>query len=57
MGFFCAIYTNKRGVLKMDFLGILVEGNILATFVNMFTVVFALDFILGFVYILRGMIK
>ncbi len=41
----------------MDFLGILVEGNILATFVNMFTVVFALDFILGFVYILRGMIK
>lgn len=37
----------------MDVLKVLVEGDMLATFVNLFTVVFALDFISMLSQILR----
>lgn len=38
----------------MDIIGILVEGNNLATIVNMFTVAISLDFIGTFVQGIRG---
>lgn len=37
----------------MDVLNILVSGDLLATFVNTFTVVVVLDFISGFVQVLK----
>lgn len=37
----------------MDVLKVLVEGDMLATFVNMFTVVIALDFVSMFAQVLR----
>lgn len=37
----------------MDFIGLLVKGDMLATIVNVITVVITLDFISNFAYILR----
>ena len=42
-----------KGGMVMDVLNILVSGDLLATFVNMFTVVVVLDFISGFVQVLK----
>ena len=42
-----------KGGVVMDVLNILVSGDLLATFVNMFTVVVILDFISNFVQVLK----
>lgn len=38
----------------MDFLGVIVQGDLISTFTNMFCVVFALDFISNLAFILKG---
>lgn len=37
----------------MDIIGVYVAGDMIATFVNMFTVVIALDFVCNFAQLLR----
>ena len=41
----------------MDIFNLAVQGDLLSTFVNMFYVVFALDFVTGLVYIIKGATK
>lgn len=41
----------------MDYLKILVSHDLLATFVNLFTLVFTLDFVSNLAHIIKGGIK
>lgn len=47
------ITEGDKEVVYMDFIGMLVKGDMLATIVNVITVVITLDFISNFAYALR----